>query len=452
MPATLEAPSPHPQWCSDPRKWERFKYHPTQSALVKSQARFKIVEAPRRSGKTATAKRDIVREWSAAPYETGLSDWFGACFAPTRDQAKAIYWEDLKAMVPTRLVKRVYESDLTIRHVDGAILACIGMDKPARAEGRPIDRANVDEFADMKQGVWARNLRPALDTPGRLGHAWIYGVPRPSAQFQELAEYAKSGQDPEWEYFYWGPDGILSEQQLAAARRESDERTFAQEYLGHRVPLSGRAYYTFDRAIHVVESLPYDENAPLILCLDFNVSPGAAVICQEATDVSKGACTHVLGEVAIPRDSNTPLVIERFLADWGGHKGPIHYYGDPTGGNRGTAKVAGSDWDLVFQHLRPTFGGRLEDHVERKLKPERLRVNALNARMKNAGGDVRLKVVRSTCQHLIRDLDNVVVKEGTDGAIHKELDQRLTHWSDALAYYVEARFPLAETRIVREAI
>lgn len=407
---------------------------------MRSAARFKVIAAGRRSGKTELAKRDLVARWTCSPIETGRADWFGAAFAPTRDQAKAIYWEDLKERVPQEFVRKIRETDLTIQHIDGPTLAVVGMDKPARAEGRPIDCAKVDEFADMKPGVWGKHLRPALDTDGRPGTAWIYGVSRPSAEFQHLAEYAKQRVDPDWDYFWWPSSTVLAPEVIEAAKRELDENTFRQEYGAEFVLPSGRAYYTFDRAVHVKDGVRYDPDAPLLFGFDFNVAPGAAVVAQDYENM-----TRFIGEVRIPNDSNTLLVCRKLIADWADkQRGPVHYYGDPTGGNRGTAKLDGSDWDLVAKELRGKFLGGVSERVERRLKPERARVNAFNARMRNAKGEVHAEFDRARCPWLIRDLENMLVKEGTDGALWKERDLTLGHWADGGGYIVDAIHPLSE--------
>jgi hypothetical protein len=46
----------------------------------------------------------------------------------------------------------------------------------------------------------------------------------------------------------------------------------------------------------------------------------------------------------------------------------------------------------------------------------------------------------------IRDAENMLVKDGTDGALWKEFDLSLGHWMDGLGYYCEGKFPLHEHR------
>lgn len=136
------------------------RYHPEQERLKSSPARFKVVPAGRRSGKTELAKRNLIVSALTA------TDYFDPRFfagAPTRDQAKAIYWTDLKAMVPRALLRdKPRESDLVINLRNGAEICVIGMDRPERIEGRPWNGGILDEFANMKPGAWGENVRPAL--------------------------------------------------------------------------------------------------------------------------------------------------------------------------------------------------------------------------------------------------------------------------------------------------
>ena len=154
------------------QRWEPLRYHPEQIRLVRSPARFKVVPAGRRSGKTERAKREVVK---AALRATGPSPAF-FCAAPTRDQAKRIYWDDLKGMIPPKLMlKRPSESELSIWIINGAKISVLGMDRPERIEGTPWNGGVLDEFANMKEQTWAQNVQPALADRG--GWCWLIGVP-----------------------------------------------------------------------------------------------------------------------------------------------------------------------------------------------------------------------------------------------------------------------------------
>ena len=122
-------------------------------------------------------------------------------------------------------------------------------------------------------------------------------------------------------------------------------------------------------------------------------------------------------------------------------------YGDATGGAQGTAKVEGSDWELIERELFAHFGSqRVYMRVPRHNPPERSRVNALNTRLLNGAGDIALMVDPSKAPNVIRDLEGVRVLEGGSGELDKKHDKTLTHISDALGYYVVDEFPIEGER------
>ncbi|MGL4234091.1 MAG: terminase large subunit domain-containing protein [Casimicrobium sp.] len=413
--------------------------HPVHIALMRSTARFRVVPAGRRSGKTERAKRFLVSKACAA-IDDGCTDARFFAAAPTRDQAKAIYWHDLKAMIPPMLLaSRPSETSLTIQLVTGAEICVVGMDKPERIEGRPWDGGILDEFANMKARAWSENVRPALSD--RKGWCWLIGVPEGRNHYYDLWKRAISGEDPEWEGFTWKSAEILDADEIASARRDLDPLVFEQEYEASFVNFSGRAYYNFNESRNCAR-LSYDPRGAIAFCFDFNVEPGVAAVVQEQRLPNGQDGTGAIGQVHIPVNSTTPAVCRRLAQDWKDHQGLVKLYGDATGGARGTAKVAGSDWDIIKAELRPVFGDRLRVCVPEANPTERARVNAMNTRMLSADGVVRFMVDPAKAPHLVKDLEGVRTLDGGSGEIDKKADPKLTHISDAVGYYVEKEFPI----------
>ena len=87
-------------------RWYPLKDHPVQLELISTVAngvRFPLVPAGRRSGKTERFKRFIIKRANA---KKGM--YFAA--APTHEQAKKIFWKDLKDLaLTTALPKRPSE-------------------------------------------------------------------------------------------------------------------------------------------------------------------------------------------------------------------------------------------------------------------------------------------------------------------------------------------------------
>ena len=401
-----------------------------------SKARFKVMPSGRRSGKTELLKRKMI---NAAISHTRWSSARFVLAAPTFNQAKRIFWDDIKALSPSGLVIDISETNLIIKYFNGATITVMGMEKPARIEGPPLDGIGMDEYANMRPEVWPKHVRPALSTQGRLGWADFIGVPEGRNHYYKLWRYACSARS-DWEGFTWPSSDILDPEEIASAKEELDELSFQQEYEASFVNFTGRAYYPFDLATHATLELPYDPKADLIFCFDFNVSPGVAVVIQE-TKINDKPATCVIGEVWIPTNSNTPAVCRRLVKDWGKHEGRVLCYGDATGGARGTAKVRGSDWDLITAELKGKFK-EVRIRVPRKNPPERVRVNCLNSRIKATDGTVKLYVDPITAPYTVEDLEGVVMLEGGAGEIDKRSGEELTHLTDALGYYIHRKHPV----------
>lgn len=415
-------------------RWYPLRYHKEQHRLWNTQARFVLVAAGRRSGKTELAKRRLVLR---ALNSRRNDDWFVAA-APTFAQAKRIFWRDLKRMIPRQFMSRnPSESELTITLLTGTQISVIGFDKPERVEGSPLSGIVMDEFGNMMPDAWEENVRPAL--ADRRGWAWLQGVPEGRNHFYELwlnAQLrAKDTHKQEWDTFHWISADILPEEEILSARASLDPLTYRQEFEADFVTFSGMAYYPFSIAHHVKQT-KYKRHLPLEVCFDFNVSPGVAVIAQEFEDK-----THVVGEVYIPKNSNTPAVCRKIISMFPDHEQEVHCYGDATGGAAGTAKTSGTDWDIIKQYFYRHYGGKVIMRVPDANPQERVRVNAVNSRLQAMDGTVSV-VVDPSCAKLIRDFEGVTLLEGGSGEIDKKTDPKLTHLTDAFGYYIVRQFPI----------
>jgi hypothetical protein len=434
------------------------RYHAKQVQYASSPHRFNVVPAGRRSGKTERAKRRLrrraLRRLGVTHRDTAR--YFAA--APTRDQAKRIFWDDLKRMFAGYMWRKPSESELILYVLGDVEVQVLGMDKPERIEGSPWDGGILDEYANMKAHAWGAHVRPAL--ADRNGWCDLTGVPEGRNHYYEtyqraVADMMTMGADSEWGAYTWFSSDILPAKEIAAAKRDLDPMIFAQEYEASFISFLGRAYYNFGDGHKLACRQLYDPRQPLIFCFDFNVSPGVAVVCQELHLKTLGrTVTCVIGEVWVDDFSNTEIVCRKLCKDWVGvHQGIVQVYGDATGGSRGTAKTTGSDWDIVKRILRygdaghdvRGFGERVSYHVPSANPSERARVNAVNQRLRKGNGDLALFVDPKHASHVVIDLEGVQTVAGGSGEIDKKRDPKRTHISDALGYYVVAKFPVVQT-------
>lgn len=427
-------------------RWTKMRYHPEQQRLIWRPKRFNVNPAGRRSGKTEIAKRKLVR-WAMKGTLFEGARFFAA--APTRDQAKRIWWDDLKRLTPRWYqAKPPSESELTLYGINGSIIQVLGMDKPERIEGAPWDGGVLDEYGNMKKKTWEEHVRPALSD--RRGWCDLIGVPEGRNHYYDLSKYAKADTTGEWDYFWWISADILAPEEIEAAKRDMDELTYQQEFEASFVNFTGRTYYQYLEQTHCAR-IAYDPDQPLIFCFDFNVAPGVAAVVQEKQvyDVSTKipiigeSVTGIIGQVYIPRNSNTPLVCNKLTSDWGRHRGSIYVYGDATGGAQRTTGIAGSDWDLVKKMLNAYFGSeRVHYKVALSNPSERDRVNAVNSRLKTLTGRIRLMVDISKAPMVAKDFEGVQCVAGGSGEIDKKKNPELSHLTDAIGYYIHKEFPV----------
>lgn len=395
---------------------------------MNSPARFKIVPAGRRSGKTEWAKRRLIKAlfdchpWSKdykKPEFNGQT-WDNPHFfaaAPTRDQAKRIWWNDLKKMIHPDYVENISETELKITTKWGADLSVVGLDKPQRIEGSPWDGGVIDEISNCVPGLLDANVRPAL--ADRNGWLWLIGVPDMDSpgqvEYKRLVDMAKSGIDPEWECFAWPSGDIIDPKELESAKRRMDPMMYDQEFGGLFVLASGLCFPTFNLNQHVDNAgteAVYDYLLPICLSFDFNVNPFCFGVIQhkKSERVYVGTAKPAIRPRVIHEfrlsDSDTNVACNAFL-DWYDalpQKPPsLSIYGDASGIARDSTSGQ-TDWTIIakaLKNLSPKF------QVPSSNPPIKDTVNAVRARLRNAAGEIGL-IINPQARQLIDDFQTAL--------------------------------------------
>lgn len=403
--------------------------HPKQAIAYRSKARFKVIVAGRRTGKTHYA---MVRLIAGALGQPGRY-WY---IAPTRIMAKDIMWAKLKATIhPSWLAGDPLETELRLVFKGGGEIQLHGAEDPDKLRGRPLRGVVFDEFADVKPEAWTEAIRPALSD--HRGWCDFIGTPKAHNQLYEVYQRGQSTdpKDVDWESWQFltidNPMLPGLAQEVEDARRDMDERTFRQEYEASFEALAGRIYYAFDRALDVrpVTLVP---GIPVSLSFDFNVNPATCIIGQAIGDEVRRwrevFVTHAGGEA-----TRACAMAAKQTIDASGWRGPLRIYGDATGRS---AKTTGPSDHAVLRELFPgatwCIGGE-NPHV-------RDRYAAVNSRFKTSDGR-RHSVIDPSCRHLIADYEQVIFAE--NGEADKQSNPMLTHISDADGYWVAREWPTA---------
>jgi hypothetical protein len=412
-------------------------------AAVPSGVRFPLVPAGRRSGKTERFKRFVVKQANRFP-----GQYFAA--APTHDQAKKIFWNDLKALSFSAIhPKRPSESDRIIYLPNGSEIHVIGLDKPQRIEGIPWKGGGIDEFADVKEDAWEGNILPALNTvspldPDYRAWCWLFGVPEGLNHYYELCERAEHEGDPNFKVFHWKSAEILPPDVIADAKRAMSKRQFQQEFEASFETASGRIYEDYGKDNYtdaVIE--PHEQ-----LCWfhDFNYTPLSSGI-GVMREFEKRKAPYLLEEIiltsAVARQSALEFV-DRYKEHKNRH---VLIYGDPNGKD-GEKHGQKSDYIEIENVLRAngwTFQRRVNPSTE-SIKDGQ---NAVRAKIRNAADEVSLFVNPKTAPWTHKALATVQLKQGST-FIEEVSDYQ--HIGTAIRYFVEYEFPVRGRAMQRVSI
>lgn len=414
-------------------RWYPLIPHPAQLDLVgavDSGVRFPLVPAGRRSGKTERFKRFLVHRANKVP-----GQYFAA--APTHDQAKKIFWDDLKALsLSAAHSRRPSESDRIIYMPNGSELHVIGLDKPQRIEGIPWKGGGIDEFADVKPDGWEANILPALNTVNPLdanyrAWCWLLGVPDGLNHYYDLCDRAERGNDPNFRVFHWKSAEILPADVIESAKRAMSAKQFRQEFEASFETAQGRIYEDYGKDNYTNETIKKHEE----LCWfhDFNYTP-----MSSGVGVRRGESIYCLDEIiltsAISRQS-----AQEFVEKYKDHENKrVAIYGDPAG-RAGEKHGHASDYTEIENVLRSS-GWTFTRKVKAAAPAIKDRQNAVRAKIKNAAGEVSLFVNPSKAPYTHKGLATVQTK---DGSTFQEEETQYQHITTAIGYMVDYEWPIA---------
>jgi len=388
---------------------------PPQSDIFVCPARFRVVVAGRRFGKTFLSTAELISRALGKPNQ---NVWY---IAPTYRAGRDICWDMLTQQIPREYIAKTNETSLTVTLKNGSSISIKGAEKPDNLRGRAIDFVVLDEFADMKPEAWYEVIRPSLSGRGEQGNALFIGTPKGRNHFYDLYGKGIDG-DEGWQSYQYTTieGGNVPPDEITSAKADLDDRTFEQEYQARFVSYSGIIYYSFKREESVIR---HDGDRSVIhVGMDFNLDPMSAVLMTR-----KGDTLHVFDEIVM-FGSNTDEMVAEIRTRYG--NGTIVIYPDPASRQRKTS--AGGRTDLsILQNAG------FDVRVRSSHAAVRDRINSVNSRLLSKDGQRRL-FVDPKCKKVIESLERHTYKEGTSQPEKDGFD----HMNDALGYAVEYLFPI----------
>jgi hypothetical protein len=196
------------------------KPHPGQAAVHDHPARFKVLAAGRRWGKTRLG----VHECLDVASRGGRAWWV----APSYKMSE-VGWRPLKNM-GLKIGAEIRKVDRQIILPGGGEIAVRSADNPDSLRGEGLDFVVMDECAFMLEEAWTEALRPALSD--RLGKAMFISTPKGRNWFWRLWMRGQ-GSDPDWRSWRLptSDNPFIQGSEVEAARTMLPELTFEQEYL-----------------------------------------------------------------------------------------------------------------------------------------------------------------------------------------------------------------------------
>jgi hypothetical protein len=391
-----------------------------QAVVANSKKRFRLIVGGRRWGKSILSVRELCKV-ARHPDKRVMY------VSPTYQMCRNIVWTPLKNKLrDLNWIKKVNESRLEILLTNNSLIMLRGADNPDSLRGIGLDFLVCDETADLKPEVWTEVLRPTLSD--RQGSALFTGTPKGKGNyFYDLFQTATT--DDSWGawQFTTAEGGNVSEEEIEAAKKGLDKKTFAQEYLASFETSTNLVYYAFKPKNNVKK---YKENKQelksIYVLTDFGVSPMATLIAVP-TDTG----LWVIDEICL-YSSNTDEMVQEVRIRYPHQH--ITCFPDPAGVQRRSSAGGRTDisilqnagWDVRYKRRAPLV---------------RDRVNATNSLLLNSNDECRL-FIDPKCRELIKSLTRFSYKENTL-IPDKGGKNDYSHFPDALGYGVDYMFPVS---------
>lgn len=194
--------------------------HPGQVTVHQAAARFKVLAAGRRWGKTRLG----VLECLDVAAHGGRAWWVAPSY-----KVSEVGWRPLKRMA-NMIGAEVRKVDRLVIMPGGGEVGVRSADNPDSLRGEGLDYLVMDECAFVHEDAWTQALRPALSD--RKGRALFIGTPKGRNWFWRMFVQGQSGDN---DTISWQRPTIenphIDPAEIEAARQQLPERIFQQEYM-----------------------------------------------------------------------------------------------------------------------------------------------------------------------------------------------------------------------------
>lgn len=392
-----------------------YRLHDAQHVIFSDDARFLVVAAGRRFGKTVLAIYKIIRIVLERP---GARVWY---ICPTYRQAEQNVWSSLFQMIPAPFIKSKNEVRLEIQLFNGSEIALKGADAEAEnLRGTSLDYVVLDEFAFMKEDVWPMVIRPMLSD--RRGGALFIGTPSGKNHFWKLFCMGQRGEGGYKSYHFKTIDNpYIARSEIAEAKVQSSERQYRQEYEAGFEDFSGAVWPEFEESRHIVEPRVLPEICEEMACIDTAMSGTTAALHAK---IDTDGILWIVDEF-YEQDKRVSEVCERVIP-WG----VGDWYIDPAS-------------KIKTQNKLGQLYGLYDEYVEYGIMATPAENDVMGG-INRVAEYFKLGKIRifSTCKNLIEELKLyhwAEAREGVGGELKPQPYKSKDHACDCLRYIVMSR-------------
>lgn len=208
--------------------------HGGQRRIIESPARYKVIAAGRRFGKTLLAV-----EWLSLMDGGAIDGASVAFFSPTY-KLLADVWADFERTLRP-VTRKANKTELRIELVTGGKIDFWTLEDKDAGRGRHYHRIVIDEAAHARylKEAWERAISPTLTD--YQGAAWFISTPNGLNYFYELFQRGRDPSYPDWESFHMPTTSnpYIAPEEIEERRRELPDLVFRQEYLAEFVAFGG---------------------------------------------------------------------------------------------------------------------------------------------------------------------------------------------------------------------
>ncbi len=206
------------------------RYPQTQIHPYLETHRFCVLVTHRQMGKTVCTVNHMLKSALVNPLPNARYFYV----APFLKQAKLIAWDYFKRYTAPLPGVKLNEAELCVSLPTGAKIWVAGADNPDALRGTYADGVALDEYAQIKPGLFEEIIRPMLLS--RTGWAVFTGTPKGQNAFYDLFLFAQKQASlcpSEWWCGIYPADetGVISKEELENIRQSTPANIFRQEYL-----------------------------------------------------------------------------------------------------------------------------------------------------------------------------------------------------------------------------